>query len=575
MQRIAQVIIERLQATRLRLLDVYGVGVAASDRARADPMLPEPLPGHRLEPGDRRHLDARARAPRPPEPLAFAPGQFNMLYAFGVGEVPISISGDPPSPGPLVHTMRAVGAGDAGDLRRARPATVLGVRGPFGSDWPVDAAEGCDVVIVAGGVGLAPLRPIVYEVLARRDRFGRVALLYGGREPDAAPLRARARAWRERGIEVDVTVDIASATWRGQGGRGAPTLIARAGFDPANAVAFICGPEVMMRFSAEALLDARARRRPHLRLDGAQHEVRGRPVRALPARARVRLPGRPRVPLRAHPPRVPDPGDLRWRRDAQAEARGLEVRLLRRLPAQPARLRGRAARARRRDRDRLLPRGSARDGRGPLRPLAGRGLDHHAGRPRADPEGPRPCRGAWSRSAPARPPAASRRCGTSPTSRSSSSVVYASPEYISTLETSTPISAHVKVDFELRGCPINKRQLLEVISAFLNERKPGDRRAQRLHRVQAARQRLRDGRARHALPRPGHARRLRRDLPRLRPRLLRLLRADGDARTPPRLSRLVAAARRDRRPSSCASSGPSTPSAEPFREREASAHEQH
>ncbi len=109
------------------------------------------------------------------------------------------------------------------------------------------------------------------------------------------------------------------------------------------------------------------------------------------------------------------------------------------------------------------------------------------------------------------------------------SVVYASPEYVSTLDTSTPISDHVHVDFELQGCPINKRQLLEVISAFLNERRPGDLVEQRLHGVQAPRQRVRDGRARHALPRARHPRRLRRALPLLRPRLLRLLRADGDA----------------------------------------------
>ena len=200
-------------------------------------------------------------------------------------------------------------------------------------------------------------------------------------------------------------------------------------------------------------------------------------------------------------------------RTREPEARRLEVRLLRRLPAQPARLRGRAARARRRGRDRLLPRGAAR-------------------RPSRAPTTSR-----WSRArSPRRTmPSASTRCGA--LSRrlvtigacataggiqalrnfadveEFISVVYATPEYISTLATSTPIGDHVPVDFELRGCPINKRQLLEVISAFLDERAPGDRQPQRLHRVQAARQRLRDGRPRHALPRPGDARRLRRALP--------------------------------------------------------------
>ena len=92
-------------------------------------------------------------------------GQFTMLYAFGVGEVPISVSGQ--AGGALVHTVRAVGAGDRGDLRR-RARRVLGVRGPFGNAWPIEAAAGGDVVVVAGGIGLAPLRPVVYRALAGR-----------------------------------------------------------------------------------------------------------------------------------------------------------------------------------------------------------------------------------------------------------------------------------------------------------------------------------------------------------------------------------------------------------------------
>jgi NAD(P)H-flavin reductase len=187
------------------------------------------------------------------EPLAFAPGQFNMVYAFGAGEVPISISGDPAARGPLVHTVRAVGAATKA-ICAAGAGTVLGIRGPFGSDWPVDAARGADVVIVAGGVGLAPVRPIVYEVLAGRDRFGRVLVLYGGREPEQLLYADELASWHEQGVDVDITVDIASATWSGKVGV-VPTLIARARFDPPAAVAFICGPEAMMRFSAEALLD--------------------------------------------------------------------------------------------------------------------------------------------------------------------------------------------------------------------------------------------------------------------------------------------------------------------------------
>jgi NAD(P)H-flavin reductase len=187
-----------------------------------------------------------------PEPLVFAPGQFNMVYAFGAGEVPISISGDPASRG-LVHTVRAVGAATAA-ICAAEPGAMLGIRGPYGSDWPIESGEGGDVVVVAGGVGLAPVRPIVYAVLANRERFGRALVLYGGREPSQLLYAGELDAWREREIDVNVTVDIATAAWGGRVGV-VPSLIARASLDPGTAVAFVCGPEAMMRFSAEALLD--------------------------------------------------------------------------------------------------------------------------------------------------------------------------------------------------------------------------------------------------------------------------------------------------------------------------------
>ena len=122
-------------------------------------------------------------------------------------------------------------------------------------------------------------------------------------------------------------------------------------------------------------------------------------------------------------------------------------------------------------------------------------------------------------------------------------LVYATPEYVSTLETSTPIRDHVVVDFELHGCPIDKHQLLEVLSAFLNDRRPAIASNSRLRGVQAPRQRVRDGRARHPVPRAGDARRLRRAVPVVPPRLLRLLRADGEPQHSV-AGRLVAAAAR-------------------------------
>jgi NAD(P)H-flavin reductase len=183
------------------------------------------------------------------EPFLFAPGQFNMLYVFGVGEVPISVSGDPWQPKTLVHTTRAVGAVTMA-LRKLKRSDTVGVRGPFGAGWPVEEAAGSDVVLVAGGIGLAPLRPAMYRILASRERYGNVALLYGTRTPQDILFRRELERWRARlDVDVHVTVDRASGRWSGRVGV-VTTTIQRAGFDPANTVALVCGPEVMMRFTA-------------------------------------------------------------------------------------------------------------------------------------------------------------------------------------------------------------------------------------------------------------------------------------------------------------------------------------
>jgi anaerobic sulfite reductase subunit B len=182
--------------------------------------------------------------------LEIRPGQFSMLYAFGIGEVPISVSAD--TSGPLVHTVRAVGAVTRAICTAVEGAT-LGVRGPFGNTWPLDAAAGGDVLLIAGGIGLAPLRPVVHEILRRRDDFGEVAVLYGGRTPRDLLYTDELGRWRDR-IQVDVTVDAAKGDWRGKVGV-APKLIGAAKFDPARTSAFVCGPEVMMRFTALDLLE--------------------------------------------------------------------------------------------------------------------------------------------------------------------------------------------------------------------------------------------------------------------------------------------------------------------------------
>jgi NAD(P)H-flavin reductase len=219
----------------------------------ADPMLPDEFRVIRSR------LDTRDTVTLFLEPVAGAPlrhaaGQFTMLHAFGVGEVPISISGDPTRPGPLLHTIRDVGAVTHA-LVTARPGTTIGVRGPFGTGWDVADGAGGDVVVVTGGIGLAPLRPALLELVSRRADYGRVVLLYGARSPEDILFAEDLDTWaREHAITVEVTVDYGPPSWTGRVGL-VTALISRAGFDPHSTLALVCGPEVMMRYAATALMD--------------------------------------------------------------------------------------------------------------------------------------------------------------------------------------------------------------------------------------------------------------------------------------------------------------------------------
>lgn len=184
----------------------------------------------------------------------FAPGQFNMLYAFGVGEVPISMSGNPARRDRLVHTIRAVGPVSSA-LAAMKRGAEIGVRGPFGSAWPVAQASGLDVIVIAGGIGLAPLRPAIYELLRTREQFGRVGILYGARAPAELLFRGELDAWRRRPeLQVRVSVDRGDPQWTGDVGV-VTHLLPNVAFDPADTLALICGPEIMIRFTAMALED--------------------------------------------------------------------------------------------------------------------------------------------------------------------------------------------------------------------------------------------------------------------------------------------------------------------------------
>ncbi len=198
---------------------------------------------------------------------AFGAGQFNMLYMPGAGEAAISISGDPASSGSLIHTIRAVG--NVTDLLgKCRNGDRIGIRGPFGKSWPLAAAKGKDLVLVAGGIGMAPLRPVLYQALAERDCYNRIVLFYGARTPADILYADEFMAWKQRGLlDLFVSVDTAAGDWAGDVGV-ITGLIPRAKVEAVNSVAMICGPEIMIRFSVNKLRElGLSRKQIHISLE--------------------------------------------------------------------------------------------------------------------------------------------------------------------------------------------------------------------------------------------------------------------------------------------------------------------
>lgn len=181
------------------------------------------------------------------------PGQFTMLYAFGIGEIPMSVSGIG-TDGAIGQTIRSVGAVSRA-LGAAEPGTLVGIRGPFGTDWDLDSCAGRDLVIVAGGCGLAPLRPVIVAALAQRARFGRVVLVAGARTPRHFLFLPEAAEWAHHpDLEATLTVDRPTPDWPFRGGLVTDPL-RELELNPARTTAMICGPEPLMWFGAQALLE--------------------------------------------------------------------------------------------------------------------------------------------------------------------------------------------------------------------------------------------------------------------------------------------------------------------------------
>lgn len=184
-----------------------------------------------------------------------APGQFMMLYAFGVGEIAMSVSEVPSSADDILgHTIRSVGAVSRA-LHDAEAGTVVGVRGPFGTEFGLSSCTGRDLVIIAGGCGLAPLRPVIVQALNERSHFGRVVLVAGARTPQHFLFHDETTEWsHNQALETELIVDAAGPDWPWQVGLVTEPL-RRLTLNPQRTTALICGPEPMMRFSAQALLD--------------------------------------------------------------------------------------------------------------------------------------------------------------------------------------------------------------------------------------------------------------------------------------------------------------------------------
>ncbi len=184
----------------------------------------------------------------------FRPGQFNMVYAFGVGEVPISIASDPDDADGLDHTIRIVG-NVTGVLERLKVGDVVGLRGPYGSWWPLEEARGRDVIVITGGLGCAPVVSVISYVVRRRGSFGALKILHGIKAPTDLVYRRQFQAWAKHpNTEVHLTTDQPDRRWRHHTGV-VTTLLGRVTLDPTNGVVMMCGPEGMMRAAARELLE--------------------------------------------------------------------------------------------------------------------------------------------------------------------------------------------------------------------------------------------------------------------------------------------------------------------------------
>lgn len=187
------------------------------------------------------------------EAYSFVPGQFNMLYLFGIGEIPISIVSDPHDTDVIDHTIRAVGRVTEG-FAKLKPGDVIGIRGPYGRGWPLSRATMKDVIVLTGGLGCAPVVSVIHYVRKRRPQFGRLVVMQGVKHSDDLIWREQYEQWAsEDNTQVLLACDTGGET--GPWHKGLVTkLIDHAQFDAKNCTVMMCGPDIMMRGGATALV---------------------------------------------------------------------------------------------------------------------------------------------------------------------------------------------------------------------------------------------------------------------------------------------------------------------------------
>lgn len=199
--------------------------------------------------------------PKIQEAYSFKPGQFNLLTIPGYGEAAISISSHPKNKEAIGHTIRLTG-NVTNAIDRLGVGGTLGLRGPFGSCWPIEDLKGKDIYIAAGGIGLPPLRPAIYHIIDNRADYGKVVLIYGARTPEDLQFTKEFDDWEKADIELMICVDSCDDSWTGLVGV-VPMLFYNLRIDPKKGALMTCGPEIMIHFSA---YEAIARRVPRERI---------------------------------------------------------------------------------------------------------------------------------------------------------------------------------------------------------------------------------------------------------------------------------------------------------------------